>query len=70
MSAGTSVMVTTQARNLPRPNSDSSCWPNNQKNTTPSSGQICRLGGDGPREQPPELEVAHQGGYERRACWK
>ncbi len=34
-------MVATHARNRPRPKSDSSCWPNNQKNTMPSSGQIC-----------------------------
>ena len=37
---GTNVIASTQATNLPRPNSASSCWPNSQKNTTPSSGQI------------------------------
>jgi hypothetical protein len=34
------VSASTHARNLARPNSASSCWPNSQKKTMPSSGQI------------------------------
>ncbi len=56
------VTASTHARNLPRPNSDSSCWPKSQKKTIPSSGPHRRFGGDRPRDDAPDLEVAHETG--------